>query len=163
MAMPVQTQILDEIGTRLSLITTANGYLRAVAKLERARLTPFKNGDLPAINYYSTADSFVDKGHTFDKRSLSVAIESYDLTRDAIFDDVAQQLAADVTISINRSSASPAVTDDPSISLGGIVEQVTVTSITPAIGDGQKPYCGAVIFLEIVYKVKKLDPFTLIS
>jgi len=163
--IPVQTQILDEIGARLALITVANGYLtRTPKKIVRSMLTPLKNSDLPFINYYSTADNLSNKEYgTIEKRILTVAIESYDATRDQVFDDLAQKLGANILVALNRSTGSPAVADNPSVNLGGLVGQVEVTSITPAIGEGQTPYAGIVLFLDVTYKVDKLDPFTLIN
>jgi len=164
MSTPVQTQILDEIGNRLALITTANGYLaRTPKKIERSRMTPFKAGDLPFINYYSTGDTLVGKEYgTFEKRVMSVVIECYDQTRDQVFDDLAQKLGANILVAINRAVSAPAVSDNPSVRLGDLVTQVEAVSITPAISEGQKPYVGIVIVLDITYKVDKLNMFTLV-
>ena len=164
MSLPVVTQILNEIGLRLTSITLENEYQLPPKKIERARLEPLKNGDLPAIVYYSGEDNLVEHGHGFDKRELAVIVESYTITRDKNFDDTAQLLETDVAIAVNRAVAFPKVSDNPSISLGKLVQQVHVASSAPVLGQNNtNPFCGVLISLSVIYKVQKLDPYTLIN
>jgi hypothetical protein len=159
-----QTQILDVIGARLANITIANGYSVTVQKLERARIKPFKNGDLPFINYYFIGDELANTLNTqFEERSLSCVIEFYDITRDKIFSDVASELMMDVKIAIDRDTAAPLVSDLPSFKLGGLVSKLECSSMSPVIGDGQSPYCGSIINLSTNYKVKRDTPFTILD
>jgi len=164
MSTPIQTQILDLIGARLALITTANNYFTDVVKVERARLQPFKNRDMPAINYYYTGDSLTSTlSNGISERSVAIVIEYYESTRDEIFVDLADKLTSDVLISLERTIAAPLVADPVSSRLGGVVMRMEVESVTPAIGEGQSPYCGTVIQLNIFYRVARQSPFTLIT
>ena len=164
MSIPVQTQILDIIGARMALISVSNGYFSTLGKIERARLKPFKNGDMPAINYYYTGDILVKTIHNgVTERGMSVIIEYYDTTRDEVFTDLADKLSTDIQIALERDVLAPLVSDPVSSSLGGKVARVEVESITPAMGAGQAPYCGTVVILNVFYKVAKHDPLTLIT
>lgn len=164
MSVPAQTQILDILGARFGNITLANGYFNTVEKIDRARLKPFKNTDMPAINYYMTSDSIIEAQNLgFTDRNMTVVIEFYTVTRDQNFLTLANKMAADIQIAIERTAANPAVSDSVSNRLGKKVVKVELDTITPAIGEGQAPYCGVVISLSINYRINKNDPFTLID
>ena len=57
---PAETQVLDEVEARLNNITVANGYPLTVRSVERGKLTPFKAGDIAAINCWRTRHSRED-------------------------------------------------------------------------------------------------------
>jgi len=159
-----QIQILNIIGERLANIKTANGYSVTVQKIDRARLKPFKNGDLPSINYYFTSDDLAKTLNTqVEERILTCTIEFYDITRDKIFSDIASELMMDVKIAIDRDILAPLVADLPSFRLAGLASKLEYASMTPVIGDGQTPYCGAVITLTIGYKVKRDNPLVILE
>lgn len=161
---PVATQILDIIGDRLGNISIANEYFTDVEVVERARLKPFRNQDMPAVNYYSTNDTLVKPIHGgVSERLLSIIIEIYEMTRDEIFSDLSNKLSTDINIALERSASSPLVSDTISIRLGDVIMSLEFNSITPALGSGQEPYCGAIIAIDIVYRVDKNDPFVLIN
>ena len=139
--------ILDEIDKRLNRISTANGDAVTIAKVTRARLKPFQDGDLPAVNYWVTQDSVEKRDYNAETHALSVTIEAYDKTRDRPFIDVAIDLSAGVANTLFREIAnaySPA--------LGGIIQSLQVDSMQPVIGEGQAPWCGAIIELTIRYR-----------
>lgn len=160
--MTPQQQILDAVGARLALITVARGYHCDVRKIRRATLKPFVDEDLPAINYWPGADAQVAKGHGWVDRDLSVAIEIYDRTRDRIFTDVAMELAMDVAVSLLRSPSSPLVADEPDLTFGGLVRSAQLVTITPQIGEGQAPWCGALVSYSLSYRVSASNPLTII-
>jgi len=164
MGIPVVTQILDEIELRLGNISVANGYFLDIEKLERARLTPLKNSDMPAITFYSGVNELREFKYGLDFRSVNVVVECYTMTRDSNFNDLSQLLASDLEVALHRDTSAPTVTDDVSTALGGLVEQLIINSATPVMGENNKsPYCGAVLSLQVNYKVKKGDPYTLID
>jgi len=164
MNIPVITQILNEIGARLENISTTNGYFLDIEKIERARLTPLKNSDMPAITFYSGVNELREFKYGIDFKTVTVTIECYTITRDANFNDLTQLLASDLEIAIHRSTSSPAVSDDVSTALGGLVEQLTINSSTPVMGENNKsPYAGAILSIEVNYKVKKGHPYVLIN
>jgi len=161
---PIATQILDLVGSRLANIKIENGYFNTLIKLERARLQPFKNQDMPSINYYSTGDSLVKPLNTsVSERTVEVMVEFYTTTRDRVFTDLANELSTDVMIAIERDPVSPNVSDTLSPRLGFKVMRVEVPSITPVIGEGQKPYAGCVLNISITYRVDKNDPFVMLD
>ncbi len=164
MPIPVPTQILDLVEPRLKNMTVLNEYSVDLGKIERARLEPFKNGDFPALNYYVTGDILVKNINTaIEERTISLVIEYYDLTRDKIFLDLSNELAADVKIALERDASAPKVSDLVSHLLGKKVMKLEFDTITPAIGQGQNPYCGVVMVISITYRVDRHDPFTLID
>ena len=160
MADPAPTQILDEVELRLGNITVANGYYTTVKKIDRARLTPFKGHDLPAINYWSTSLENERNAYDDDERSLNLFIEIHSLTRDHPFMDVADKLAADVVVSLNRADAVPKVSDDPSYDLGETVRDLIFKGYDYEVGEGQAPWCGALVRFTIVYRC---DPYVMDS
>lgn len=164
MSVPVQTQILDLMGARFLNISKVNGYFNDLKKLDRARLTPFKNPEMPGLNYYITGDTLdVPMNTGVNQRVMSVAVEFYTTTRDRPFSDVANELATDAIIALNRDPAAPTVADQDSTRLGKKVVKFETDTFTPAIGEGQTPYCGAVLIFIVTYRVSRQDPFTLIT
>ena len=96
--MDAQLLILDEVGARLSNLQEDNGYRFSIVpnSIVRAKLTPFKNKDLPAINYYTGADTLDIKTGKRETRSLDLIIEAYTKTRDEPFIDVGIRLGNDI-------------------------------------------------------------------
>ena len=155
----VQLTILDEIHARLGNITTSNGYRFDVEQnvIKRAKLTSFKNGDLPAINYFSGTDSLFTKTGGQETRHLSLTIGMRDMTMDEPFTDVATKMGNDVVTALYRSTDSPSIDDQPSLALGGIVEKIIVNDITPIIVEDSKPWCVALIDITIEYNINVGD------
>lgn len=163
MSTPAQTQILDAIAARLALIATANGYATTAGKIERARLGPFRSGDLPAINYWPGEDVRSAAGAGWEERQVTVFLEYYERTRDRPFSDVAAELAGDVWVALWRSAAAPAVSDSPTQALGGLVSAMVLERVTPALGEGQAPYCAALLEVVITYRRKPSTPHTILT
>lgn len=161
MPTPIQTQILDVVELRLANVTTANGYSTTVKKISRARLTPFVSGDLPAINFWGGIDIKLSGGGGFDERQLKLLVEYHAKTRDRTFSEVSAELAADVWLSLWRDPSAPAVSDTTSPKLGDLVSSISLNTITPEIGEGQAPWCGALLEIDILYIQSPHDPFTL--
>jgi hypothetical protein len=155
---------MDVVEARLANITTANGYFSDMATPERARLTPFNEADLPAINLWHGDDVYNPgaSGGGFSERELTVVLEARDKTRDRPFVDVAAELASDMLIAINRDTASPQVSDQPSTRLGGLVSGIQLRTYTPELGEGQKPWCGATLVFAVNYRVQNTDPLTIV-
>jgi len=138
---------LDELGKRLQSISTSNGDAVTIQKVTRAKLTPLQDGDLPAANYWISGDSIELRDYSGEKHAASVLIELYDKTRDRPFTDVAVSLYEAAVAAIGRDAAG---VDSPS--LGFIVESLHVDSMQAIIGEGQAPWCGAIIELTIRYR-----------
>ena len=156
MATPAVNTILTEIGARLSLITTANGYNYTFKKVEEARLEPFVGYDLPAINYWLTNVSNESSIYNNDSRSIELAIEAFSATRDESFTRVVSKLAADVVTALTRKTSSPKISDDPNYNLDETVSDFLFNGYDYEIGEGQKPWCGALLQFTIKYQS---DPF----
>jgi hypothetical protein len=154
MTSPVQLQILDVIGERLALSPN-------IAKVERARVIPFRDFDLPAVNYWADGDRLIERGGGWEERELSILIDARTKTRDRPFVDVAFELGADLWVALWRDTAAPAVADTPSPALGGIVTTLRLDGLTPMIGEGQAPFCGVVLAVTAAYKLRPSDPFVL--
>lgn len=160
MAEPANTLILDLVAARLANITTANGYYYTAKKVERARLTPFKGYDLPSINYWPTGLSSEIDEYRVDKRTMNLYIEIHNETRDDPFTTIADRMAADVVTALNRTTAAPKVSDDANINLNGAVESLNYLGHDYEIGQGQAPFCGAIVKIEIVYNTAINNMFT---
>lgn len=161
--MIIQLTILDEIEARFTNMTELNGYSENVGKIKRARLKPFKIGDLPALNYWPTSDVVIEKTGNKETHELGVTIEMHTLTRDEPFTDVSFKKGADIVTALFRSTTSPLVSDLPSYALGGLVNSVLVTGVTPTIGEGQSPWCGVLVDAVIQYNTNLGDVFNIIN
>lgn len=140
--------ILNEIDKRLKRIGIANGDTVTIAKVTRARLKPFQDGDLPAVNYWVTQDIVEKREYNVETHALNISIEAYDKTRDRPFIDIALDLSAGIANTLFREIANA---DSPA--LGGIIQSLQVDSMQPVIGEGQAPWCGAIIELTARYTV----------
>jgi len=143
--------ILDLVAARLKLITTANGYNTEVKKVRRARLTPWKGYDLPAINYWSTGVKSRRNKYAGDERSIALFIEYHYKTSDDPFIDIAGKLASDVVTALNRAVSAPKVSDAPDLDLGETVSDLIFDGYDYEISEGQAPWCGALVKFTIKY------------
>jgi len=156
---PAETSILNEIEARLSSIKTSNGYSLTVKKVTRGRLKPFQPGDIPAINYWPVEHTREDSEYDLDKHTIRVVVDMRDVTRDETFPDLAAKMAADIITALNRSTASPAVSDDEDPELGETVSALDLSSIGYQIGEGQQPWVGVVLEMNVVYRSDSSDMF----
>ena len=160
---PAQTQILDAIHAHLLNITAENGYSATLRKIVRAGLKPFKSADMPSINYWPGGDVLLEELPGKQLRELEINIEFYDRHGEQPLTDRALELASDAHLALWRSINAPKVEDQPESRLGGIVDSFTFQSVQPAIGEGQSPFCGAVISLTVRYRVSADNPFQLVN
>ena len=144
------TTILDEISARLGNITTDNGYNVTVKKIARGKLTPFNGYDLPAVNFWPSTLSN-SRNYGKDIRELFLFVEIHDKTRDDPFSTVVEKLASDVVVALNRSTTAPEVSDVDSIDLGGVVSDLVFDGYDYEIGEGQAPWCGALVRFSVIY------------
>lgn len=158
MSAPLPIQLLDAIALRLPNISKARGYYTDVGKIKRATLKPFQDQDLPALNYWPGTDNVVARGAGWVERLLPLVVEYYDRTRDRPFSDVVFELAQDVVVAVQRDPDFPAVSDNPEFTLGGLCRSVQLVSVVPQVGEGQAPFCGALLTFDLVYRVKAGDP-----
>ncbi len=152
--------VLAEVALRLANITRANGYYTTVIKIEEARLESFKENDLPTINYWLLNLESAREVYDEDSREFTLFVEIHDTTRDETFIKIAGRLAADVTTALARSDASPAVSDSVDIELGESVSDFVFNGFDYEIGEGQKPWCGALCRFTIKFKT---DPFDMVN
>ena len=152
---PIATTILNEIEARMASITILNGYNTDVKKITRGQMEPFKGYDLPAINIWPSNLTADPMAYDQEKRTLPVFIEIHDLTRDEPFSTVAEKLASDIVIAINRATTAKKVSDSVSADLGELVEEVVFKGYDYEIGQGQKPFCGALVRFEIIHIADK--------
>jgi len=157
MTTPAATSILTEIGTRLANITKANGYHNTVKLIERARLKPFKGYDLPAINYWSTGMSNERSIYNDDNRILSVYVEIHSLTRDDPFVDIANLMASDVVTAVARKDTAPKVSDDPDYDLTESVSDMVLNEVSFILGEGEAPWCAALIRFDVKYQCSPFE------
>jgi len=154
--MDSQLTILDEIAARLANITVTNGYRFTIVStaIKRAQLTPFTQGDLPAINYWPVSDVKEINAGGARIKEFNVLIEIYDVTRDEPFTDIGIKRGNDVATALFRATSAPMVSDPVSPALGGLVTEIDINSLVPVIGEGKSPWCGALLDITIKYNTK---------
>lgn len=146
------TTILDEIEARLGNITTANEYNVTAKKIVRGQLTPFKGYDLPSINFWPTNLTNTSELYGSDIRDLTLFIEIHNKTHDDPFSTVAEKLAADIVVALNRATSAPKVSDSESLDFGGTISNLIFNGYDYEIGEGQAPWCGALLNFTIRYR-----------
>jgi len=161
MATPIDTTIINECHNRLSNnITTANGYSCTVAKCEKARLKPFKPFHLPAVNIWCTTSNSSDGQYNLDSRTLSIYVEIHSITRETPFIELAAELAADVVTALSRKTTAPKVSDDSDLNLNDIVDDLNYDGYDYEIGEGQAPWCAALVRLTANYSTEKNNMYS---
>lgn len=151
--------ILDEIEARLGNITVANEYWYTMKQIVRSKLMPFKNYDLPSINYWPTGLGNESEAYHDDKRTLDVFFEMHTMTRDEPFTDVAEKLATDGVTALNRTTAAPKVSDAPNVDLNDTVEAFIYHGHDYVIGEGEEPWCACLIRMSVVFHATPFDMY----
>lgn len=158
-------QLLDFVLLRLQQMTVANGYTHEFVQIKRATQQPFDLfDDLPAVNYYSSGSIVESRQHSYQHRDLNVVFEAYAKTQDDPFTDVASKLGDELETVLHRTPTSPQPGDanEPFIYNGSTaVGEIYIDDVVYAIGEGQSPYCGAVITARIRYQILTGSPSTL--
>lgn len=163
MPTPAHTTILNAVGARLALITTANGYTFSAVSIDRQVTSNFSDdGDLPAIKYWSDEATTVRQTYGKEQHTLGVIIEVFDILdiETNAPPDKASALASDIIAAVNRSVAAPLVADAVSENLGGIVQTFALKEFSYNVGQGQSPYIHAALLFDAVYLAPIGDPFT---
>jgi len=158
---PAETTILDEVAARLANISEANGYSRDFCTIRRQTQTPPKSGHIPDINYWTVGHEVAeDQSYSCDNHALTIFIAPRDKTRDEAFSDEAANMIADVATALNRATTAPKVSDAESFALGETVSDLIVRDSRYQVGQGQIPFNGALMEIEITYKSPRGDMFT---
>lgn len=158
----VWTTIREEIFARLGNISLANGYSTDIRTIEKGKVSPFDDDDLPAINFWKTDDLAESKKYTRQQRSLRMGFEMYTLSNDDDIDTISDNFMTDLFIALYRDPSKPLVTDDP---LPMFVDKQFVTSfdvLRPIISQGSAPRVGLFAIVSFNYMINNLDPNTLI-
>ncbi len=158
----IWTTIRDEVNARLENISVANGYANDITTIEKGKVNPFDNDDLPAINFWKTDDSSESLKYTRQQRTLRIGFECYTLSNDDDIDTISDNFMADLFIALYRDPSAPAVTDDP---LPMFADKQFVTSfdlLRPIISQGSQPRVGVFAIVSFTYVINNLDPNTLI-
>jgi len=162
--IPAETQILNEIEKRLWNIDIAYGYQTKVQKIERSRLKPFENGDLPAISFWIVDEPESITEYGIETNTLNIVIGYFDKTRDEPLSDMATKLKTDINIAVNRATSAPKYTDEMSVNLGDLIDSfVRLTSEYITGGTDKNPIGGVLCEYQAIYKVSIEDPYTIIT
>jgi len=151
--MNIPVQILDAIQARLEKLTVANGYPITPRAIHRAKLDNFTNQDLPAINYSAPVDSNINQIFGEENRSITILVQCLINTKDAVFLDESYIIGGAIATVLMRNPAFPRPENPVNFDLSGLVDNVTVSSITPFIGDAQSSWAGVAVSFEIAYSL----------
>lgn len=161
-------QLLDLLAPRFALMTVANGYTNEFVQIKRATQT-FSDltDDLPMLNYFHGETVIANRQHSYERRDLSITLEAYTRTLDAPFTDTASLLADELETVMYRTAGQPGPNDEAESMLLDssyrCVGEIFIDSVIPAVGEGQRPYCGAVISARIRYQVAAGCPSALLE
>jgi len=162
MITPVWTKIRNEIESRLKNISKRNGYSTNISCIEKGKVDPFNDDDLPALNFWKTDDSPDSKTYTRQKRVLRMGFEFYTLSNDTDIDTISDGFMSDLFLSIYRSPDAPKVTDDPLPMFADKQFVVSFDLLRPIISQGAKPRVGVFAIISFTYTINNLDPNNLI-
>lgn len=158
----VWTQIREEIHARLGNISIANEYSVDIVTIKKAKIDPFVDDDLPAINFWKTDDLAESKKYTRQQRTLRMGFEYYTLSNDDDIDTISDSFMRDIFIAMYRAPNAPKVSDDP---LPMFASKSFVTNfdvMRPLISQGSTPRLGVFIVMSFTYTINNLEPDILI-
>ena len=162
------SQILDLLLPRFQQMTVANGYTNEFVQIKRATQV-FSDllDDLPLLNYFHGETTPADRSHNYERRDLQITLEAYTRTLDAPFTDTASMIGDELETVLFRYSGRPKPVDPVENILmdknyRGVGEIIFDGSV-PALGEGQRPYCGAIISVRVRYNVAVGCPSVLLE
>ncbi len=158
----VWTQIREEMNSRLESISVANGYSTDVATIEKGRVSPFDDDDLPAINFWKTDDLAESKKYTRQQRSLRLGIEYYTLSNDDDIDTISDNFMEDLFVSLYRDPSAPLVTDEPTPMFADKSFIMSFDVIRPIISQGSVPRLGVFAIVSCTYMINNTQPNVLL-
>lgn len=154
----VWTQIREEYYERLKNISTTNGYSTDIIKVEKGRVNPFEDSDLPGVNFWKTDDVANDKTYTRQSRTLRIGIEIYTCSEDDDVDVISDGFMSDLLISAYRSPNAPHVEDDPMPMFVDKQFSMSFDLLRPVISQGSAPRVGVFGIISFNYAVNNLNP-----
>lgn len=161
MADTAHKKIMDKIGDRLALITTANGYFFTAGKVQQVKPVPLTPYDFPAVFYAQVSDEVTRDTYHYEKHVLTAVVYAYTASNEETpIAEKASEIGGAVITALNRATTAPLVSDAISKDLGDYVQELTATSFTYNIGEGQAPYLSVSITLRVVYLSPIGDVFT---
>jgi len=158
----VWTTIREEINSRLENISIANGYSTDVCTIEKGRVSPFDDDDLPAINFWKTDDLSETKSYTRQQRTLRMGFEFYTLSNDDDIDTISDNFMTDLFIALYRAPSAPLVTDEPIPMFADKNFVMVFDVLRPIISQGSVPRVGLFAIMSFTYMINNTDPNTLI-
>lgn len=161
MADTAHKKIMDKIGDRLALITTANGYFFTAGKVQQIRAVPFTPYDFPGIYYAQVSDEVTRNAYGYELHTLTAVVDAYTASNET--DPIAEkasEIGGAVITALNRATTAPLVADALSKDLGDYVQELTVTAFTYRLGEGQAPYLSVSLTVRIIYRAPIGDAFT---
>ena len=165
MSLTAVQQILEKVEDRLKTVLVANGYDFDVVKVIKRypfQALAFQTEDIPAIFFYPSADIRLGAEHGFETRQLTLAIGIYYSTDGDTLIDLSEQLGVVIHLAINRDTAHPNFSDNPSIDLGGIVQNLRLLNKMPLISEETQPWYGAQFEYSLDYQTELCNPFSFV-
>ena len=147
--MIIQIHILDVLESRLLNMSLQSGYTIKFLSdsITRGALYPFRNGDLPAINYWTATDELVTESYGKQTRKLKLLFEAYTIEIDDnnlntgyLF---SEQLSRAIT---NRD-----------IAFNNVVGCVKINTLTPIVSAEGDPWAGVLIDASVEYTIDNND------
>ena len=162
MMASVWTQIREEVFLRLGNISKANGYSTDLATIEKGRVSPFDDDDLPGVNFWKTDDSSDGKLYSRQQRTLRMGFEMYTLSNDDDIDIISDEFMSDLFTALYRDPKAPLTTDDP---LPMFATKQFVTGfdlLRPIISQVSVPRLGVFAILSFTYTINNAQPNVLL-
>ncbi len=161
-AATVWTQIRDQFFGRMKNISIANGYSTNIVSVEKGRINPFDDNDLPGINFWKIDDVANDKTYSRQSRTLRMGVEIYTCSEEDDVDIISDGFMADLIIAAYRSPSNPRVDDDPLPMFHTKQFVLSFDLLRPVISQGAAPRVGVFGIVSFNYAVNNLNPFVLL-
>lgn len=152
---PYVETILDEVEARLSIILKRNGYDFDIKEIERAGLKPLTGEK--KINFWCSYLDNETTEYNQDQRTLYLDINAGYPTYDTPFIDIANKLMSNIGIALLRTSNSPNTDDSESANLGGLVDNMVLSSCNYQVDELKKPWAGVLMSYELIYYTERND------
>ncbi len=158
--IPAEITIFDEIGARLAGLTAKNGYTIDLATTPKREMPIAEDGkELPELHYYPISHATDQNSYGGDEHTIRLIVKVRARTYSQKFPDVAATIIAEVMTVINRDPAAPSAEGDISNDLGGTVSDLSMFRTGYQIGEGSKPWVGALVEIIVTYQSDHGDMF----
>jgi hypothetical protein len=150
----IQNKIYTNIINRLGNISIASGYFNDINAVKKSPTLNPQENDIPIIYCWLLDDTVIERAFYHEVRQLSIGLTAFIHSSDIPYSDLVYKLSCDIMTALNRATTAKLVSNSPSFNLGGLVDDLIITSVTPYFRSGGTGICGVMLEINAQYKIE---------